>query len=954
MKKILLLSFLFASFFSFGQVMFQKTYGTNNGIGVNYVHSTLDSGYIICGHSGSGATLIKLDSLGNTLWTKGYTTVSAGLYIPIVDLTDDGGFIMGAYYSNGPSPAIIKLDSLGNAQWTSYFPPPAEFAYDPYVIKKNDGSYVLMCNRSDLGATWSVLINLDANGNWLSSFGFDHHSVSTYGNTQAYSIIPTSSGGVAICGCTDCGNTSSKIFIRGQSFIKTYQLSGNQDVGNSIIQDSNGNYVVCGKSNGNFLVFKVNSSGNLMWSKTYGIGNARSLKETVDGGLIIAGNISTVDSNDVYLIKTDANGNLIWVRNYGGGGNDYAYSVALALDGGFIIGGATSSFGTGKLYVIKTDAFGNSNCNQGIPGNVINEATVTVANPPILGGSGLNPDTLSIVVTNLSSEYTLCFLNCSLSVSINQDTTILCHGDNTSATATPTGGTEPYTYSWSNGDTTATITNISAGSYTVTVYDSAGCSAVQAITITEPPALISSAQTLANISCSGAGDGSVAVTASGGTGPYIYTWIPSGCNTQTCTNQPASCYTVITFDYNACTSYAYTCVTEPAPLTANAQVVQNISCYGGNNGMATVGVSGGTGPYTYSWSPGSGSSATASFLAAGCYTVSVVDANGCTRSDTICITQPPQLTVTDTVLSNVTCHNGGNGIATVIASGGTGAYSYTWSPNGCNVATCSNLIAYCYYVTVQDANGCSAMDTVCITQPPNPFTWVPYANVNCYGDSSGIIQVFFNSGHPPYTYSWTPPVSNDSIASNLPVGTYSVTVTDSIGCSHSTSVTITQPTLLTATLTINDASCSTCNDGSAVVSPSGGLTPYTYSWSTTPVQMGYSATNLLPGIYTCCVTDANGCTTCVTDSVSFPNSVNDISGQGNSITITPNPFYNQLIIKSKSPCEIHLCDYTGKEILHQKINSAEAILNTENLAVGLYFLRVECGVGERNFKVVKQ
>jgi hypothetical protein len=164
---------------------------------------------------------------------------------------------------------------------------------------------------------------------------------------------------------------------------------------------------------------------------------------------------------------------------------------------------------------------------------------------------------------------------------------------------------------------------------------------------------------------------------------------------------------------------------------------------------------------------------------------------------------------------------------------------------------------------------------------------------------------------------------------------------------------LTQPSPVSVSLSVTDASCSSCCDGISSVSPTGGTPPYSYSWSPgNPNIQTYS--NQCPGTYTVCVTDANGCTTCLSDSVSYPTSTGSISAN-EGIVIHPNPFNNEFTVHLNANISaiISLCDYTGKLLLRVKANSEETVLNTEGIAAGLYLLKVESGRGVRNYKVVK-
>lgn len=284
----------------------------------------------------------------------------------------------------------------------------------------------------------------------------------------------------------------------------------------------------------------------------------------------------------------------------------------------------------------------------------------------------------------------------------------LCNGQNTgTATANPSGGTAPYTYSWNNSQTGQTATGLGAGTYTVVVTDANNCTAIQTISITQPPALSVSVSSTPT-SCT-ASTGTATVTPSGGTPAYTYLWSNTQTG-QTATALAAGTYTVTITDANNCTQTQTVTVTSSNTLTlTTASTPTGCSA---NTGTATANPASGTTPYTYSWSNGQ-TTQIATGLAAGTYTVTVTDANGCTQTQTISVTQTAGPSASATA-SQTTIQLGGNSQLTA-AGGGT----YSWYPNtGLSCTTCANPLATpsqttTYCVVVTDANGCS--DSACVT-----------------------------------------------------------------------------------------------------------------------------------------------------------------------------------------------------------------------------------------------
>jgi len=450
-------------------------------------------------------------------------------------------------------------------------------------------------------------------------------------------------------------------------------------------------------------------------------------------------------------------------------------------------------------------------------------------------------------------------------------------GSNGIASATAVGGTSPYSYLWNpSGQTNATATGLSAGTYTVTITDLHGCTASASAIITQPLLVLSASTTIAeNVSCTGGSNGSASASASGGTNPYTYLWNPSSQTNATATGLSAGTYTVTITDFNGCTASATAIITQPLlALSASTTIAENVSCTGGSNGSASVIANGGTSPFTYLWNPSSQTSATATGLSAGTYTVTITDLHGCTASATAIITQPLLvLSASTTIAENVSCTGGSNGSASASASGGTSPYNYLWNPSSQRNATATGLSAGTYTVTVTDLHGCTTSATAVITQPLLVLSASATAsdNVSCMGGSNGRASVTANGGTGPYTYLWTPSVQTNITATGLSAGTYTVTVTDFHGCTTSASVVVTQPLLAlsgSATTTEN-VNCTGGSGGRASVVANGGTSPYNYLW-TPSVQTNITATGLSAGTYTVTITDLHGCTASASAVITQP------------------------------------------------------------------------------------
>ena len=441
------------------------------------------------------------------------------------------------------------------------------------------------------------------------------------------------------------------------------------------------------------------------------------------------------------------------------------------------------------------------------------------------------------------------------SANITIDSTVSCNGASDGGLTVTVTGESSYTYLWSNGATTASITGLSAGTYTVYYTDTIAVTDSVSITLTEPTALTASVVIDSNASCNGAFDGGATVSVTGGTPPYSYSWNNTA-TTASITGVTAGTYTVTITDANGCTTSDSGTITEPAGFSALVTIDSNATCNGFANGGATASATGGTPPYTYAWS-NSATTASITGVLAGTYTVTITDANGCSASNSGTVTEPTALTASSIVDSNAACNGFANGGATASATGGTPPYTYAWS-NSATTASITGVTAGTYTVTITDANGCSDNSSVTVTEPTVMSASVVIdSNATCNGLANGGATASATGGTPPYTYAWSNLATTISITGVL-AGTYTVTVTDANGCSASNSGTITEPSaLMVSSVVDSNVSCNGFANGGATASATGGTPPYTYAWSNGATTA--SITGVLAGTYTVTITDANGC-----------------------------------------------------------------------------------------------
>lgn len=414
---------------------------------------------------------------------------------------------------------------------------------------------------------------------------------------------------------------------------------------------------------------------------------------------------------------------------------------------------------------------------------------------------------------------------------------------------TVSGGTTPYTFAWSNGETGDDVDGLTAGTYTVTVYDAHQCSITSSLSVTGPNALglISS---LTNAGCNSSSTGAIDITVSGGTAPYTFSW-NNGETGEDVSGLAAGSYNVTVTDSNSCMISGTFTITEPGVLDL-ASEIQNVRCHGDSTGFINLTISGGTTPYTFAWSNGE-TTEDVFDLPAGTYLVNVTDSNGCSVVDTLDITEPALFTLS-TIVNNVGCNGDATGSIDNTLGGGTPPVTFSWNTGD----TSEDLIgipAGTYSVIIIDSNSCTIMDTVTITEPNTLMVSSSITNAGCNGDSSGAINITVTGGTMPYSYIWSNGETTEDI-SGLAPGTYTVTVYDDHQCSITSTITVTGSSALTLSSSVTNIGCGG-GTGAIDITVSGGTMPYTFNWSNGSTMEDISG--LTTGSYSITVTDSNSC-----------------------------------------------------------------------------------------------
>lgn len=505
---------------------------------------------------------------------------------------------------------------------------------------------------------------------------------------------------------------------------------------------------------------------------------------------------------------------------------------------------------------------------------------VTITQPPVLSSTGTDQD-----------------VSCAGS----------CGGK---ATVTVSGGTPPYTYSWSpSGGTGATANNLCVNNYTVNYTDSKGCPGSRTFNITQvAPTTATTSKT--DVSCNGGNDGTAKVTASGGVPPYTYSWAPSGGTADSASGLTAGTYTCTITDASGCQTPKTITINEPAGATISTSHT-NVSCAGGNNGSATVTVTGGSA--TYAWTPGGATTASITNLVADTYTCVVTVAGACApQTKQIIITQPDSLKAMVTGANLVGCPGGNNGSITLSVTGGTPPYTYLWSPTGGTAATATGLPAGTYSCLITDSNNCSITKPGGVISQPS-FTAHPHDTAVCAGTNASFSMAITGSGN---TYQWQVNTGSGftNVTNTVP---YSGATTNTLLITGATAAmngyqyrclagsTCTSPTdtallsvnvpIIPSATGVNPTGCTT-NDGTITL---GGMAPNTsyltgFTHNGTPVPATAITSNaggsivingLGAGNYTNIFATLNGCASHYSGSVALSNPALPVVNAATLITV---------------------------------------------------------------------
>lgn len=462
-------------------------------------------------------------------------------------------------------------------------------------------------------------------------------------------------------------------------------------------------------------------------------------------------------------------------------------------------------------------------------------------------------------------------------------------------TVSASGGTAPYTYSWSNMETDSSITGLSAGDYTLDVEDANGCMRSQTFTITAPnPPLIN---TLLNdtLACADDTDGALSVLATPAGAPITaYAW-SNGQSGPDISGLSPGVYFVTVSAADGCEAVDSALVVAPAPITIDSIGSNSPLCVGQSDGSLRAFVSGGTPPYTYIWAGSSTTNVLFPGLTAGTYSLVVEDANGCTPAMASAeVVDPPAIVISFSDIDPTSCFEGScDGQATasaMYANGDTALFNFVWESGEIELSTmmstATELCRDSQTVVVTDPNGCVATNEVIVPSPDAIVIDLEVSNVSCAGEQDGTALASPSGGTGAFDFNWPDLNETTPSVANLAAGEYTVVVTDANGCEQDQVVQITEPeelVLMIDPVNTQSISCFGEEDGQIGVTYNFndninpvGPNPFTFS-ANVPAGSGSTATGFADGLsagaYTVIITDVRGCQDSVSISLTEPTEI---------------------------------------------------------------------------------
>ncbi len=565
-------------------------------------------------------------------------------------------------------------------------------------------------------------------------------------------------------------------------------------------------------------------------------------------------------------------------------------------------------------------------------------------NQTVATAINLAPGTYSVIYSDsngCSNSTTVTVVdacNCALTSSTSS-TGVTCAGGDGTASIVPGGGTAPYTFQWdaaTGNQTAATAINLVPGTYGVVYSDSNGCSSSTTVVVVDACTCAISVSVSATTATCGAASGTATANPVGGAAPITYIWSNSS-TTQSINGLTPGAYSVTVTDANGCPTNGTVIVNDSGVLNATI-TSNNLACNGDLSGAVSVT---NPGAFNYIWS-NSATTSSINNLPAGQYTVTVSQGS-CVDVETVFLTEPPAINAAVITNDSQCSLSGASANATV--NGGNPPYQYLWNTNS-TMPGIGGLMTGTYTCTITDAAGCTRVISGNVVSEANgPVLSSTHTDISCSGDNDGTIDLTVNGGTAPFTYTWSNGVPLEDQA-GLPAGAYTVNVTDANGCIGVTTVLISEPAQMSVTFTVTP---STGNDGSAGANVNGGVPAYIFQWDNG--QTGPIATGLAPGEYTVIITDAEGCITQATVTVSVYSGVVELENLTN-FELRPNPsngvFTVDLEFLNVEKASLHIYNVLGQELYVQQLEGSEFAIpiDLSSEAGGAYFAIVRTSKGE--------
>jgi len=759
--------------------------------------------------------------------------LAAGTYYALV-YTSSNSYYGGYILTNTVTPASVPNDPEPNDAFASASPMLSTdtvtghiaYRYNGGAIDNNDYWKLSNCVPGDITATVT-----NDNGNYIYLYLYNS-SFSQIASGAAYGSVSISKTGQAP------GIYYLLVYTNTNSYYSGYQLISNlasviPPLTVSVTSTTN---ATCGLANG---AIDITASGGTP-DYAYSWSNSSTSED-----------LSSLNGGTYNVTVTDVNGCV-----------------------------ATTSASISQSTAVElSETHTNVSCAGGSNGSIDLTATGGIPSYTYSWSNGATTEDVSALA---AGSYTVTVTDqvacsASTSVSITQPNPIsisssvtdpLCNGDeNGSIDITVNGGTSPYGYSWSNSATSEDISGIGAGTYSVTVTDHNGCTKSKNNIAVTDPAVLSASESHTDVTTQGGSDGSIDVTVTGGTTPYSYLW-NDGATTEDRSGLSVGNYSVIITDAHGCTSSLSIDIHEPGCNLSLSTQVTDALCNGDANGAIDLTVNGANGSVSYSWNDGT-TSEDRTGLTAGTYSVTVTDEANCSANTSATVHQPDVLSPSETH-TDVSTNGGSDGSIDVTVSGGTTPYSYLWN-DGATTEDRSGLSAGSYSVVITDAHSCSSSLSVDINQPGcNLSLSTQVTDALCNGDANGAIDLTVNGANGNVTYSWNDGATSED-RTGLTAGTYYVTVSDEANCSASTSATVHQPDVLSASETHTDETSAGAHDGTIDVTVSGGTSPYSYAWNDGATSQ--DRTGLSAGDYSVAILDSHGCSTSLDVTISVSGCV---------------------------------------------------------------------------------